>query len=58
MRKMVKRMRLRRSKISPGDLDFLRQLGDCRTGEIAKYEMAEMYVTSVDEIDRELEGSE
>ena len=55
---MVKRMRPRRSKISPGDLDFLRQLRDCRNGEIAKYEMAEMYVTSVDEIDRELEGSE
>lgn len=41
-------------KISINDLIFLHQLGDSHTAEITKYEMAEMYKISVDEIDCEL----
>lgn len=45
-----------KSRISINDLIFLDELGDSRTAEIAKYEMAEMYEISIDEINSALQN--
>jgi hypothetical protein len=40
------------TEISPPDVNFLCQLGDSKTGEIARYELSQMYDIPQDEIER------